>query len=65
VFLLDILSRRMSDKAIVSTVYGSLGFVVCQRFTELLKNIDDDKRNVILLLHRTGSPSLEFGEHLT
>ena len=30
-----------------------------------LKNIDDDKRNVILLVHCSRSPPLEFGEHLT
>jgi hypothetical protein len=30
-----------------------------------LKNIDDDKRNVILLVHCSGSPPPEFGEHLT
>src|SRR6516164_5236964 len=31
----------------------------------MLKNIDDDKRNVILLLHASRSPPLEFGEQLT
>ena len=30
-----------------------------------LKNIDDYQCNVILLVHRSRSPSLEFGEHLT
>ncbi len=30
-----------------------------------LKNIYDDKGNVILLVHRSRSPPLEFGEHLT
>ena len=30
-----------------------------------LKNIDDDERNVVLLVHCSGPPLLEFGEHLT
>jgi hypothetical protein len=30
-----------------------------------LKDIDNDKRNVILLAHGRRSPPLEFGEHLT
>jgi hypothetical protein len=28
---------------------------------DALKNIDDDKRNVVLLFHCGGAPSLEFG----
>jgi hypothetical protein len=30
-----------------------------------LKNIDDNKRNVVLLIHCNRPPPLEFGEHLT
>src|SRR6516162_10454582 len=30
-----------------------------------LKNIDHDKRNVILLVHSSRSPPLKFGEHCT
>ncbi len=47
----------------------------CQRTTVLvlrlldvpaqLENVDDDKDNVILLVHCSRSPPLAFGEHLT
>ena len=51
------LSARWSLNRIV--LFG--GF----RWLGLLNNIDDDKRNVILLVHCNRPPPLEFGEYLT